>query len=361
MGFDLTSLAHLSTLPFDTLIDVRSPSEFEIDHIPGAINLPVLSDAERAHVGTIYKQESPFKARKVGAALVAANASVHLQTALADMDGGWRPLVYCWRGGQRSGSFATILRQIGWRADTIEGGYRTYRRLVVQALHDTPLLSPVVLLDGNTGTGKTKLLKLLASRGLQTIDLEGLAGHRGSALGSVGVQPSQKMFESRLAELVSDLDPKQPVVIEAESSRIGQLNLPGSLWTAMQSAPRVEIAVPARERAKYLVDVYAKELNDVSGFNARLTKLVPLQGRNAVQEWQKAIAGQDHLRVAEDLINRHYDPRYTKARSQKFARILTTIKAEKLDSLGFQKLAESVAEEVKKFGSESHQMANTDQ
>ena len=173
MSIAFQTLSDLAAHGFDTVIDVRSPAEFAEDHVPGAINLPVLDDAERARIGTIFKQDSPFAARKLGAALVARNAARHLETALADKPGGWRPLIYCWRGGQRSGSFATILQQVGWRAEVIDGGYRSYRRLVTQAMHDTPLRHRLVLLDGNTGTAKTDLLKLLAAQGNQTVDLEG--------------------------------------------------------------------------------------------------------------------------------------------------------------------------------------------
>ena len=167
MALTLTSLAQISALGFDDIIDVRAPAEWAEDHIPGAINLPVLDDAERAQVGTVYKQVNPFTARKLGAALVARNAATHLQGPLADKPGGWRPLVYCWRGGQRSGSFASILAQIGWRVELVAGGYKAFRGLVVDALYHQPVPAPVVVLDGNTGSAKTEVLALLAARGVQ--------------------------------------------------------------------------------------------------------------------------------------------------------------------------------------------------
>jgi len=250
MALTLTRLADLGRAGFDTIIDVRSPAEYAEDHLPGAINLPVLDDAERARVGTIYKQQSPFLARKVGAALVARNAARHLEGALADKPGGWRPLVYCWRGGQRSGSFATILGQVGWRVDLVAGGYKAWRTLVVGALNDQPFPAPLWVLDGNTGTAKTELLARLSALGRQTIDLEALANHRGSLFGHrAGGQPSQKAFEGRLAMAISALDPARPVVVEAESSRIGDLMLPKQLWAAMCAAPRLCIAAPLAARA----------------------------------------------------------------------------------------------------------------
>ncbi|MGB1034867.1 MAG: tRNA 2-selenouridine(34) synthase MnmH, partial [Primorskyibacter sp.] len=241
MAHVYTSVADLFDHGCDTVIDVRSPSEYAEDHLPGAINLPVLSDAERAQVGTIYKQQSPFLARKIGAALVFQNAAAHIAGPLADHGGSWRPMVYCWRGGQRSGSFGWMLQQIGWRAQVLGGGYRTYRRLVKHALYDTAVPHRLVLLDGDTGTAKTALLHRLAARGVQVIDLEGLANHRGSLLGGLGPQPSQKAFESALAAALAQADPTRPVLLEAESNKIGSRIIPPTLWTAMRTAPRIEV------------------------------------------------------------------------------------------------------------------------
>ncbi|MCV6592253.1 MAG: tRNA 2-selenouridine(34) synthase MnmH, partial [Silicimonas sp.] len=262
MAYELTSLVD-PVAAFDTVIDVRAPSEFAEDHVPGAINLPVLSDEERARVGTIYVQESAFLARKIGAALVARNAAAHIEGPLAGKDGGWRPLVYCWRGGQRSGSFASILSQIGWRVEVLKGGYQSYRRAVVKALYDDDFPARISLLDGNTGTAKTALLPLLAARDVQVIDLEGLANHRGSALGGRGDQPSQKMFESRLAAEVAALDPARPVVIEAESSRVGRLNVPEGVFRAMKAAPRFQIEAPVAARAAFLCRAYGDVIEDL--------------------------------------------------------------------------------------------------
>ena len=316
MVFRMTRLSDLAEAGFDTVIDVRSPSEYAEDRVPGAVSLPVLSDEERARVGTIYVQESPFLARKVGAALVSRNAAAHIEGPLADKDGGWRPLVYCWRGGQRSGSFATILGQIGWRVEVLEGGYQSYRRLVVQRLYDQQMPSRVVLLDGNTGTGKTDILKALRGEGVQVIDLEGLANHRGSALGGHGAQPSQKAFESALAAEIDALDPSRPVVIEAESSRVGRLNLPPRLFAAMKAADRIEIAAPVEARAEYLTRAYADLVHDQAALGVRLDRLVTLQGRDKVEEWKALGAAGRHSELAEALIVEHYDPRYRKVRAR---------------------------------------------
>ena len=259
MKLTLTDIAQLATLPVDTLIDARSPAEFAEDHLPGAINLPSLDDAERARVGTIYVQEDRFKARRIGAALVARNVAAHLEGPLAGKDGGWRPLVYCWRGGQRSGAFASILEQIGWRVSLLEGGYRAYRRLVARRCCTTRRWRCVrCCWTAIPAPPRPRLLELLEAAGVQVLDLEGLANHRGSALGArAGGQPPQKLFEGRLAQRIAALDPARPVVIEAESHKVGTLIVPPSLWVAMKSAPRqCASTAPVEARAAYLARAY---------------------------------------------------------------------------------------------------------
>ncbi len=315
MAVTLTRLADLDTLPFDEIIDARSPSEFAVDHLPGAINLPVLSDAERARVGTVYVQDEPFKARKLGAALVARNAAHHLETTLADRPGGWRPLVYCWRGGQRSNAFASILSQIGWRADVVEGGYRSYRRLVVGLLHDTPLPHPIHLIEGGTGTAKTRLLHHIAQAGGQIIDLEGMAAHRGSLFGPLDdPQPSQKMFETRIAAALSGMYPAKPVFVEAESSKVGGLLVPPRLWKAMCAAPYCEITAPLAARAAHTVATYPDIVKDPARLDAVLGQLVRYHGHKQVDHWRALAAARDWSGLAGDLIAKHYDPAYKRIR-----------------------------------------------
>ena len=317
MTVALTHLTQIADLGFDTIIDVRSPAEWAEDHVPGAISLPVLDNDERALVGTIYKQESPFKARKVGGALVAKNAAAHLQGPLADMEGGWKPLVYCWRGGMRSGSFATILKSVGWRADVIEGGYKTWRRLGVDQVYDRPVASPVVVLDGNTGAAKTEVLALLAGLGVQVVDLEGLARHRGSLFGAMpGGQPSQKAFEGALALALARLDPTRPVVVEAESSKVGNCRLPPRLWRAMVEAPRVEIVAPLEARAAYLTRAYGDLVADPVRLAGILDRLRPLHPAEVIEGWQALAGAARFAELAADLMARHYDPRYAKHRAR---------------------------------------------
>ena len=316
MAITLTHINDLAALGFDDIIDVRAPAEFAEDHLPGAINLPVLNDEERARVGTIYKQVNPFTARKLGAALVAANAARHLQTVLADKPGGWRPLVYCWRGGQRSGSFASILSQIGWRVETIDGGYKAWRHLVSHALCKVPFAAPMMVLDGNTGTAKTEVLHLLAKRGVQVIDLEGMANHRGSLFGAMGAQPSQKMFERDLALAIAAIDPARPVVVEAESSKVGNCRLPPELWKAMGTAPRLAISAPVAARAQYLTRAYGDMVADPARLAGVIDRLRPAHADDLINAWQAMVQRGAFAELAEGLMSHHYDPRYEKHRAR---------------------------------------------
>ena len=317
MALTLRSLSDPALAGFDSVIDVRAPLEFAEDHLPGAINLPVLSDDERAQVGTIYKQISPFDARKIGGALVAANAARHIAGPLAQFGGGWKPLVYCWRGGQRSGSFETILKQIGWRVQRIEGGYKAWRALVVQRVQNQPMPSPVIVLDGNTGSAKTEILQRLARRGHQVIDLEGMANHRGSLFGAMpGGQPSQKMFESRIALALEALDPARPVLVEAESSRVGQLVVPAVLWRAICAAPRLRLSVPVGERARYTAGFYAEATADPAEVARIIERLCPLHPAERIRHWLVLAQTQDWPLLAEGLMRDHYDPRYDSHRAR---------------------------------------------
>jgi tRNA 2-selenouridine synthase len=346
MAITLTNLTDIFALGFDDIIDVRAPLEFAEDHIPGAISLPVLDDAERAEVGTIYKQVSPFTARKVGAALVAKNASAHLQGPLAEKSGAWKPLVYCWRGGQRSGSFASILGQIGWRVDVIAGGYKAWRALVVKALYDTPVASPVVVLDGNTGSAKTDVLLRLGAMGVQVIDLEGLARHRGSLFGHMpGGQPSQKAFEVALALQLARLDPLRPVVVEAESSKVGNLRVPPQLWKAMLAAPRVAIAAPRAARAQYLTRAYADMVADADKLAGVIELLRLSHAHEQVDAWRAMAGAGQFAGLASSLMEAHYDPRYDKHR-ERMAVPLVEIAVDRLDDGDLDGLAQRVADEV---------------
>jgi len=317
MALTFQTLSDFLAHGHDSVIDVRSPAEYAEDHVPGAINLPVLDNDERAEVGTIYVQDSPFRARKIGAAMVFRNAANHIEHSLSHHEGGWRPLVYCWRGGQRSGSFTWMLSQIGWRAEVVQGGYQSYRRLVNAALYQVPLSHDLVLLDGLTGTAKTEILLEVGRLGGQVLDLEGLARHRGSLLGEIpGGQPSQKAFESDIACALTRMDPARPVLVEAEASKIGARILPPSLWAAMKTAPRIDLEVPFEARCRYLVEAYDDILSDGARLRAQLDPLREHRSHAVVDAWGALIETGDKQGLTGRLMADHYDPAYRKARAR---------------------------------------------
>ena len=336
---------------FDAIIDVRSPAEFAEDHVPGAINLPVLDNEERAEVGTLYVQQSAFLARRVGAAKVARNVARHLETALKDKAAGFKPLVYCWRGGQRSNAMATILSQVGWRTALLAGGYKTYRRGVQARLYDEAWPLRLVLLDGGTGSGKTAILARLAGRGVQTLDLEALAGHRGSLFGGFAgaPQPHQKMFESRLLGVLEGLDPTRPVVVEAESSKIGDLNLPPALWALMKDAPRVEIMAPLAERTRYLVRAYGDIARNPQALEDAFRRLPTHPGRDRLESWRAWAASGEFETLAQALVELHYDPAYARARKKDARPRLRTVVVETLDEANLDAAAAEIGTCVRRL------------
>jgi tRNA 2-selenouridine synthase len=333
---------------FDEIIDVRSPAEFALDHLPGAVNLPVLNDAERAVIGTIYVQDSRLKARRMGAALVARNIAVHLEGPFRDKPGSYAPLIYCWRGGQRSTAMATVLEQVGWRPTRLAGGYKTWRRQVMARLYEGPPISHLVLLDGFTGTAKTEILGRLAGQGVQTIDLEGLAEHRGSLFGAAPGhrQPSQKMFESRLYTQLGQLDPSRPVVVEAESSKIGEIVLPPALWQAMCHAPRIELAAPRDARVRYLLHAYADIADDRAALTFALASLPGRHGPKRLKAWNQRIAAGDLAGLAQELVERHYDPAYARSRRREERPVLDVVRMTDLTPVRQRAAARRIAKAV---------------
>lgn len=309
-------LVTVAQLPeFDEAIDVRSEGEFAEDHIPGATNCPVLNNAERAQVGTIYKQQSAFEAKKIGAALVSANIARHLRERFLDRPRDWRPLVYCWRGGSRSDAFAHVLRQVGWRAARIDGGYRAYRRAVIAQLVELPARLEWRVVCGLTGTGKSRLLRAIQDAGGQVLDLEALAAHRGSVLGGLPdrPQPTQKYFESLLWKALTGFDPARPVFVEAESRRIGVLRVPESLISAMWASPCLVLEAAVPTRVALLKEEYAHLIEKIDELDARLDQLVPLHGHARIAEWKAMARAGRWDELTADLLVRHYDPAYARA------------------------------------------------
>lgn len=333
---------------FDTLIDARSPAEFALDHVPGAINCPVLDDEERRIVGTLYKQQGAFEARRVGGAMVAANLARHLRERFADQPANWKPLVYCWRGGLRSGSMVTWLRLVGWDAQQLAGGYKSFRRHVISQLDDLCPRLELHVICGATGSAKTRVLQALAAQGEQVLDLEEAACHKGSLLGGLpGVpQPSQKSFETSLATRLESFDLARPIYVEGESPRIGKLSVPLALVARMREAPGIiEVAATPPARLAYLLRDYAYLGDDRQALADKLGRLKELQGKEAVARWQQwALAGELEPLFAE-LMSMHYDPHYQRSQERHFRAWATrrSVQAQELDEAGIRALAAQIA------------------
>ena len=337
-----------SRFAFDTIIDARTPAEFAIDHIPGAINCPVLNDDERCIVGTLYKQQGAFEARRLGSALVAANLAVHIQTQFANHPASWRPLIYCWRGGLRSGSMAQWLRLVGWDAQQLPGGYKVWRRHVIATIERVAPLLHIVIVSGATGSAKTQVLHALAERGHQTIDLEGLARHKGSLLGAwPGVpQPFQIGFETALAAQLETLDLNRPVFVESEGARIGQINVPTPLVSRMRQSPQViEVQATVQARVAYLLRDYAYLGERPEWLAKQLEPLTHLHGRETIAAWQAMALANNLPPLFEQLATRHYDPAYARSQQAHYVQWPKRVglETDDLSEAGIGRLAEAVA------------------
>jgi tRNA 2-selenouridine synthase len=306
---------------FDALIDARSPSEFAEDHVPGAVNWPSLDDAQRHAVGTQYKQVSAFEAKKRGAVLVARNIADHIEREAIDRPKDWRPLVYCWRGGQRSGALATVLGQVGWQVALLDGGYREYRRAVVGELETLPETLQFRVVCGSTGSGKSRLLHELAGNAEQVLDLEALANHRGSVLGLVPgqQQPGQKLFESRLWSALRRFDPMRCVWVESESKKVGDVHVPLALVQRMRASPCVVLELPLEQRVALLAAEYRHFVDDADSLCKRLDALRVARGHEVVNAWQEAARGGRSDTVVRELLANHYDPIYEQSMRRNFA------------------------------------------
>jgi tRNA 2-selenouridine synthase len=307
---------------FDAIIDARSESEYAEDRLPGAVNWPSLHDAERAIVGARYKQISDFEARRIGAAMVARNIAGHLQRETQDKPREWRPLVYCWRGGKRSGTLAWFLDQIGFRVHLLEGGYKAFRRTVAAELVLLPRRFEWRVVCGRTGSGKTRLLYALAEAGAQVLDLEGLAAHRGSVLGLLPgqPQPSQKAFETGVWDTLRRFDTARPVFVESESRKIGRLRVPEALIERMRrESACLHVEMPQAARLALLLEDYAFFADDPALFCSQLDTLVEVRGRDTVTAWQAAARQGRWAEVYAALMAEHYDPMYLKSMQRNFA------------------------------------------
>jgi tRNA 2-selenouridine synthase len=332
---------------YDEIIDVRSPSEFERDHVEGAINCPVLSDAEHAKVGTLYHHVSPFEARRVGAALTARNIATHLETTFKDKPKQWKPLIYCRRGGQRSESMGIVLRQVGWRADRLEGGYKSWRRHVLDALEVEPKQFHYRVVSGLTGCGKTRLLHALADEGAQVLDLEGLVSHKGSVLGGdpEQKQPSQQKFESALYRLFTQFEPSRPIYIEAESRRIASIHLPQALFESFSnSSDLIDLRASCALRIALLEEEYLWASEESAWIKSQLTRIEKLHPKERMARWVAWIDEGDLHSLIRELLQYHYDPLYEKSHHYQFKHyaLAHPIELKSLSHESFKQLAQQI-------------------
>lgn len=292
-------------------IDVRSEGEFAESHIPGAVNIPIFSDEERAQVGTMYKQIGKEEAKELGLRIASAKLPGLVQ-AVREAAADRQPVVYCWRGGMRSKSVATVLDMLGMPVHRLEGGYRGYRESVKQRLAHFSLQAKCVVIHGMTGVGKTELLRLLAEDGEPVVDLEGMAGHKGSAFGSIGETPrNQRMFESLLLQRLEEWEASPYLIIEAESKRIGRVNMPEFLLEAKEAGLHILLKAPLAVRvqrtlAQYIVDDPEFKEKVTGALRSIEKKLSPADRDFG---WE-AIADGRYEDLTEMLLVKYYDPRY---------------------------------------------------
>ena len=305
---------------FDMVIDVRTPDEFAEDHIPGAVNYPVLSNEERILVGTMYKQESPFEAKKIGAALIAKRIAHYIENDFIDKPKNWNPLIYCWRGGKRSGSMTHILRQIGWNAQILDGGYKSYRRQVVSKLNSLPKEFKYVVVTGQTGSAKSRILEQLSALGAQVLDLEAIAVHKGSVLGNIpnSPQPSQKKFETQLVEALETFSTSKVVFVEAESRKIGTLHVPDLLLEQMRSSPCIKINATMDARVDYLIHDYAYFINEPSNLVSTLDFLKELHSKEKLEHWKTLARESQWPLLVQELLEQHYDALYRRSQNSNY-------------------------------------------
>ena len=346
MGAPIENIKIWTDITADMIIDVRSPAEFEEDHIPGAINMPVLDNEQRAEVGTIYIQESAFKARRYGGALVAQNISHHILASLQDKSADFKPLIYCWRGGQRSNSFAKICSDIGWKSYILDGGYKAYRKHVLSELESLSSHIKPILISGATGTGKTRLLQHIKNQGGQILDLEALANHRGSLLGLKPgeTQPSQKLFESDILFKIKQLNLKNNVFIEAESSKIGELQIPQMLFKIMKKAPIIELNMSIQERAKYLLEDYLYLQEHPQSLYRLFVAMKYRHGSEKTSFWRTLAEDKKWHELTIDLIICHYDPAYKGSSIRKQRVIDMTVSVDSYNQDEFKNAARNIIE-----------------
>ena len=329
---------------YDTIIDVRSPSEFEIDHIVGAINCPILYDDERQKVGTIYKQISSFKAKIIGSSLSAKNIAFHIEKEFLEKKGSWKPLIYCWRGGQRSKAFSIVLSEVGWRTYQLSGGYKEYRNDIIKYLDNIGMKLKIILISGKTGSAKTKILHSIRDQGAQILDLEGLARHKGSLLGAIPnlKQPSQKFFESLLFYEINKLNLKKNIFIEAESSKVGNVHIPKSIWSNMILSKRIEVVADVNTRAKFLIDDYQYMCKNPILIKPIIKGLKTRLSNNLIDSWEKLIDEKKWFELTKSFLENHYDSSYSSNTIKNDRKVIRELQATTLNNDDIKNIAKII-------------------
>jgi tRNA 2-selenouridine synthase len=329
---------------FDTIIDVRSPLEYEEDHIIGSINCPVLYDQERIIVGTIYKKESTFRAKIIGSSLTARNIAKHIEEKFINQKGSWQPLIYCWRGGQRSKAFSLILSEVGWRTFQLEGGYKKYRNEVINFLNKVGSKLKIILISGKTGSAKTKILQNIKLQGGQILDLENLANHKGSLLGKIPdlKQPSQKLFESKLYHQIKQLDLRRNVYIEAESSKIGNIHIPKTLWAKMIVSPRIEIKADIELRSSFLLNDYKYMCENPELIKPIIYGLKNRLSKKLINDWMELITKKLWLDLTKSFLENHYDPSYSSNTIKNDRKVIKKIQAKSFSKEEINKITKLI-------------------
>jgi tRNA 2-selenouridine synthase len=324
----------LDAISDQLIIDVRSPAEHTHAHIPGAVNIPIFDDEERKVIGTIYKQRSRELAIKRGLdffgpkmrliierveRLMTERASEIAKSNGSDSSSSTTLFVYCWRGGMRSAAMAWLLQLYGFKVILLSGGYKSYRRWALEALEKP---CPLQVLGGYTGSGKTEVLQELNTRGEIVIDLEQLACHKGSAFGKQGLQPSQEMFENKLALSLydalkriaassghDDAPERTSIWVEDESQRIGSLNLPVTFWNCLRQSPVLFLDIPFEQRLQHIIDEYGKlDKEYIAGGIQRISKrLGGVETKHALMHLD-----QNNLMACFEILLRYYDKSYLK-------------------------------------------------
>ena len=332
---------------YDLIIDARSPREYEEDHIPGAINMPVVDNLQFAEVGTLHRTD-PMAAYRLGARYSLQNVAQHIERYLPLYNGKSRILVYCFRGGKRSKVWFDVLDTIGYRVEKLKGGWKAYRRWVNEQLASVPDGFRYIVVSGPTGCGKTRLLAALELEGAQVLDLEGIAVHRGSIIGAVPgrPQPTQKHFDSLLLRRLSSFDPARPVWLEAESKKIGQVQLPDALQAAMHRNMTIAVDAPMPQRVQLLREDYRHFEHDPSALIGRLSYLRALVGGDEFARWQALAEMAEVPELFERLMRHHYDPAYRRSILRNYPKIdaSPSVMLEDLSVNGLRPVARSLRE-----------------